>query len=75
MQEKSLYEIEKLKKENKELEQKCEHLVSVADKVCIKLGELDRENKELKNNIWNWKKKYKLLFETYTEFINQVNNK
>jgi len=68
-------EIEKLKKENKELEQKCKHLVSAADKVCIKLGELDRENKELKNNIWNWKKKYKLLFETYTEFINQVNNK
>ena len=68
-------EIEKLKKENKEIEQKCEHLVNAADKIAIRLGELDRENKELKNDIWNWEKKYKLLLETYTDFLNHVNNK
>lgn len=39
------------------------------------LEKLKQENKELKNDIWNWEKKYKLLFETYTEFINQVNSK
>ena len=39
------------------------------------LEKLKQENKELKNDVWNWEKKYKLLFETYTEYINQVNNK
>jgi len=57
------------------VEQKCEHLVNAADKIAIRLGELDRENKELKNDVWNWEKKYKLLFDTYTEFLNHVNNK
>ena len=36
---------------------------------------LEKENKELKNDIWNWEKKYNLLFETYTEFLNHVNSK
>ena len=36
---------------------------------------LYKENKELKNDIWNWEKKYKLLLETYTDFLNHVNNK
>tara|TARA_R110002050_G_scaffold197120_2_gene332014 strand:+ start:1061 stop:1198 length:138 start_codon:yes stop_codon:yes gene_type:complete len=40
-----------------------------------KLILLEKENKELKNDIWNWEKKYKLLFETYTEFLNHVNSK
>ena len=40
-----------------------------------KLILLEKENKELKNDVWNWEKKYKLLFETYQQFINQVNNK
>jgi hypothetical protein len=39
------------------------------------IEKLKNENKELKNDIDNWRMKYKLLFETYTEFLNQVNNK
>tara|TARA_R110001599_G_scaffold57827_1_gene159274 strand:- start:2480 stop:2617 length:138 start_codon:yes stop_codon:yes gene_type:complete len=40
-----------------------------------KLILLEKENKELKNDVENWRKKYKLLFETYTEFLNHVNSK
>ena len=40
-----------------------------------KLILLEKENKELKNDVENWRKKYRLLFETYQQFINQVNNK
>ena len=39
------------------------------------IEKLKKENKELKNDIWNWEKKYKLLLETYTEFLNHVNSK
>jgi len=39
------------------------------------IEKLKQENKELKNDIWNWEKKYKLLLETYTDFLNHVNNK
>ena len=39
------------------------------------IEKLKKENKELKNDIWNWENKYKLLFETYTEFLNHVNSK
>lgn len=35
---------------------------------------LKKENKELKNNIWNWECKYKLLYEVYQEFLSIVNN-
>ena len=45
------------------------------DKNLEKLIRLEKENKELKNDIWNWEKKYNLLFETYTEFLNHVNSK
>jgi hypothetical protein len=43
--------------------------------ISLKLMRLEQENKELKNDIWNWEKKYKLLLETYTEFLNHVNSK
>ena len=39
------------------------------------IEKLKKENKELKNDIWNWEKKYNLLLETYTEFLNHVNSK
>jgi hypothetical protein len=68
-------EIEKLKKENKDKTQYGKDLLYVVEQLSIRLGELHTENKELKNDVWNWEKKYNLLFETYTEFLNQVNNK
>jgi len=39
-----------------------------------KIEALERENKELKNDIWNWESKYKLLYETYQQFLSIVNN-
>ena len=36
---------------------------------------LEKENKELKNDVENWRLKYNLLFETHKQFINQVNSK
>jgi len=39
------------------------------------IEKLKKENTELKNDIDNWRMKYKLLFDTYTEFLNHVNSK
>ena len=39
------------------------------------IEKLKKENKELKNDIDNWRLKYNLLFETHKQFINHVNSK
>ena len=48
--------------------------LTILQQAIEKIEALERENKELKNDIWNWECKYKLLHETYQEFLSIVNN-